>query len=187
MAMFDKHKNTRQAPPKTEEPVVSKPASGVTSSQPAPAGKVAMIGDGIRVTGDITSNANLKVEGQIEGRAVASSQDVEVAESGVIKASITAKVVRIAGVVAGDISGGEKVIISKTGRVQGNIVAPRVQLEDGALFRGSIDMNPAEPAKAAKPAAEKKPAVETKPAAPSPSGNPAGSAKKDPGLTLKSG
>ena len=50
--------------------------------------------------------------------------------------------------VAGDIRGNEKVVISKSGNVRGNIVAPRVTLEDGAIFKGSIDMDPGEvPAK----------------------------------------
>ena len=48
------------------------------------------------------------------------------------------------GKVEGDISGGEKVIISKTGNVLGNIDAPRVTLEDGAKFKGSIEMDPDE-------------------------------------------
>jgi cytoskeletal protein CcmA (bactofilin family) len=149
-----------------------------------------MVGEGISITGDVSANSNLKVEGRIEGRSVTSSQDVEVSESGVIKASITAKVIRIAGAVAGDISGSEKVVISKSGRVQGNIVAPRVQLDDGALFRGSIDMNPGEPAQAKKEAPAKP--AEAKPSAPAPAasqGNKTGGpdAKKDPGLTLKSG
>jgi cytoskeletal protein CcmA (bactofilin family) len=81
------------------------------------------------------------------------------------------------------------VFISNTGRVQGNIIAPRVQLEDGALFRGSIDMNPAEPAKAEKPAAAKpasaKPAAQekvTQSAAPA-----AEASRKEPSLNLKSG
>ena len=42
----------------------------------------------------------------------------------------------------GDIDGSELVVVSKTGRVLGNIVAPRVTLEDGAQFKGSIDMSP---------------------------------------------
>jgi cytoskeletal protein CcmA (bactofilin family) len=166
------------------------------SASPAPAAssKVAMVGEGISITGDVSANSNLKVEGRIEGRSVASSQDVEVAESGVIKASISAKVIRIAGAVAGDISGSEKVVISKSGRVQGNIVAPRVQLDDGALFRGSIDMNPAEPAQAKKAPerAAAKPTADSKPAQPASTGGQAatsgtGEARKEPGLTLKSG
>ncbi len=192
MAMFDKHKSSKQPPQREEEPMVTRqapsPSAPPTTSTPS---QVAMVGDGISITGDVNANSNLKVEGRIEGRAVSSSQDIEVAESGVIKASITAKVIRIAGAVAGDISAKEKVVISKSGRVQGNIVAPRVQLDDGALFRGSIDMNPAEPAQASKPATAK-PAAEAKPASPAPAATQANKpgaqgAKTEPGLTLKSG
>ena len=196
--MFDK-KGPKQPQQREAEPLVSRPAptQGATPSQ-APAAsssssRVAMVGEGISITGDVAADSNLKIEGRIEGRAVTSTQDVEVSESGIIQASITAKVVRIAGAVAGDINGSEKVVISKSGRVQGNIVAPRVQLDDGALFRGSIDMTPAQkeqPAKAAesKPAAQGKPAAQTKPASPAPTGKPAGSeAKKEPSLTLKGG
>jgi cytoskeletal protein CcmA (bactofilin family) len=50
--------------------------------------------------------------------------------------------VKVEGRITGDIDGSEKVIITKTGRVLGNIVAPRVTLEDGAKFKGSIDMDP---------------------------------------------
>lgn len=195
MAMFDKNKGTRQTPPREEEAAAARPAPSVsTSPAPAASSKVAMVGEGISITGDVSANSNLKVEGRIEGRSVASSQDVEVAESGVIKASISAQVIRIAGAVAGDITGSEKVVISKSGRVQGNIVAPRVQLDDGALFRGSIDMNPAEPAQAKKAAerAVAKPAADSKPAQPASTGGQAaksatGEARKEPGLTLKSG
>lgn len=50
--------------------------------------------------------------------------------------------VRIEGTVKGDISGVEQVVISKTGNVHGNIQSPRVTLEDGAKFKGSIEMDP---------------------------------------------
>ena len=80
-------------------------------------------------------------------------------------------------------------LISNTGRVQGNIIAPRVQLEDGALFRGSIDMNPSESSKAEQPAAAKQPPA--KPSAQETASKPATSAaeasRKEPSLNLKSG
>jgi cytoskeletal protein CcmA (bactofilin family) len=189
MAMFDKHKTSKE-PSRTEEAPkasTSPPASSPPQQQ-ASSSRVSMVGEGITIKGDVTANSNLKVEGGIEGRSVTSSQDIEVAESGIVKASLTARVVRIAGVVAGDISGKDKVIISKSGRVQGNIVAPRVQLDDGALFRGSIDMNPAEPAQSAKPKAAR-PAEESKPKNPSPAPAAKSSGddgKKEPSLTLKS-
>jgi cytoskeletal protein CcmA (bactofilin family) len=65
-----------------------------------------------------------------------------VGQSGRVTADITAKVIKVDGEVTGDITGNEKVVISKSGNVRGNIVAPRVTLEDGAVFKGSIDMDP---------------------------------------------
>jgi cytoskeletal protein CcmA (bactofilin family) len=191
MAMFDKHKGSKETTP---EPVEAKkaPAPAFRPAEQAAGSpqKVAMIGSGISISGDVTADSNLKVEGTIEGRSVQSSHDIEVAESGKVIANIDAKVVRIGGEVTGDISGGEKVIIVKSGRVLGNVVAPRVQLEDGALFRGSIDMNPA-PVAEVKSAAEKAGGDEKVAARPAAAASTrpeaAAGAGKEPGLTLKSG
>jgi cytoskeletal protein CcmA (bactofilin family) len=59
-----------------------------------------------------------------------------------VKADLLGKSVKIHGEVTGDIVGSEVVIVSKSGQVRGNITAPRVTLEDGANFKGSIDMDP---------------------------------------------
>ena len=120
------------------------------------------------------------MEGLIEGRSIQSSHDIEIGESGRVTASVEAKVVTVAGEVTGDIAGSEKVQITKSGRVHGNVTAPRVQLEDGALFRGSIDMNPAPVAEAKPAAVETRPETKKAPAAEADS-------RKEPGLTLKSG
>jgi cytoskeletal protein CcmA (bactofilin family) len=192
MAMFDKQKSNKPETSLGRETAAPKPAQSKPAPAPAGSGKVAMIGDGISITGDVSANSDLKIEGRIEGRAVASSHDVEVAASGVVLASITAKEVSVAGAVSGDINGSEKVLISRSGRVQGNITAPRVQLEDGALFRGSIEMNPAESASDKKPATHGKDSkadndqAKTENAQPA---KPAASAetRKEPNLTLKSG
>lgn len=196
MAMFDKHKTGKQNPPEENEPKVSQPAPATSMPAPVSRAAIAMIGQGIRITGDVKADSSLKVEGRIEGRSVQCADEVEVAESGQVTANIMAKVVKVSGTVSGDIGGTEKVVISRTGRVQGNIISPRVQLEDGALFRGSIDMNPAESAAAGKSAAAKPAAGKTAPAdnsqraassAPSQNKPAAQSGNKEPGLNLKSG
>ena len=84
-----------------------------------------------------------------------SGKDLTVGQSGHVKADVKASVVKIDGEVQGDIAGAEKVIVSKTGKVQGNIVAPRVTLEDGAKFKGSIDMDPTDRATESRPASLK--------------------------------
>jgi cytoskeletal protein CcmA (bactofilin family) len=193
MAIFDKQKNARPAP-ETERPAISPAAPAVGAAKSVSSTNVAMIGQGVSVAGDVKADTSLKVEGRIEGRSVQCTEEIEVAESGQVIANVLAKVVKISGMVSGDIGGSEKVLITRTGRVQGNIVAPRVQLEDGALFRGSIDMNPAQSASADKSASTKQQAgrldapASGQPAAPVKS-QPAEAvtARKEPGLNLKSG
>lgn len=114
-----------------------------------------MIGPTIRIKGEISGEENLIIEGKVEGSVSLRGKDLTVGQSGTVKANVSASVVKIDGEVHGDITGGEKVVISKTGKVQGNIVAPRVTLEDGAKFKGSIDMDPSERVVEAKPSSLK--------------------------------
>ncbi len=141
--MFEKNRNTRP------EPAVTQPQQDsytATTSAPVHSGKMAVIGPGIHINGDISGDENLLVEGRVDGKIRLASNHVEIGQSGKVKADITAKVIKIAGEVRGDLNGSEKVVISRTGNVHGNIIAPRMTLEDGAIFKGSIDMDPGEPA-----------------------------------------
>lgn len=104
----------------------------------------AMIGQSIKIQGTVTGAENLVIEGAVEGSVNLPDNDLTVGESGQVKADLSAKNIIVHGQVIGDIRGSEKVILSQTGRVKGNIVAPRVTLEDGAKFKGSIDMDPSE-------------------------------------------
>jgi len=195
MVMFEKHRNSKQGSPQIKESIAMQEKSPPPVVQPpSPSTKSAVIGPGIEISGDVTASANLDINGKITGSMVKSSHDVDIGESGKVSASISAKLVKIAGEVKGDITGSEKVLILKTGRVLGNIVAPRVQLEDGAQFRGSIDMDPGKAAKPQAPVAAKKTAGASRAgSAAKASGNGAVPApakevgSKDPGLTLKSG
>jgi len=101
-----------------------------------------MIGATVQVKGEIVSEENLLIEGTVEGSVTCNSHEITVGASGTVKADVTAKTIRIEGTVEGDIIGHEKVIITKTGKVRGNIVTPGMSLEDGAKFKGSIDMDP---------------------------------------------
>lgn len=102
-----------------------------------------MIGPSIVIKGEVTGEEDLLIQGKVEGKINLNGNQVTVGESGEVRADVQAKVIQINGKVTGDITANEKVIISKSGNVHGNIVAPRVTLEDGALFKGSIDMDPA--------------------------------------------
>lgn len=102
-----------------------------------------MIGPSITIKGEVTGEEDLLIQGRVEGSVALDNNEVTVGDSGHVNANIQARVARVDGEVSGDISANEKVVISKSGNVRGNIVAPRVTLEDGAIFKGSIDMDPA--------------------------------------------
>lgn len=133
-----------------------------------------MIGPSIKIKGDVSGDEDLLIQGKVEGTINLGAHEVSVGQSGHVNADIKAKVIKIDGEVTGDITGTEKVVISKAGNVRGNIVAPRVTLEDGAIFKGSIDMDPGDTA--AKPVSVKN----------QDSTNTAAD-KRGPGLDLKSG
>jgi len=117
-----------------------------------------MIGPSIVIKGTVTGDEDLLIQGRIEGTVDLDAHVVSVGQSGKVLADIHAKTVNIDGEVSGDITGNEKVVISKSGNVRGNIVAPRVTLEDGAIFKGSIDMDPGDTAVKKVSLASEKPA-----------------------------
>jgi cytoskeletal protein CcmA (bactofilin family) len=117
-----------------------------------------MIGPSITVKGEVSGDEDLLIQGQVEGTIHLSNNEVSVGESGKVSADIQARVAKVDGEVTGDINANEKVVISKSGNVRGNIVAPRVTLEDGAIFKGSIDMDPAGASHGKAPKAPEEPA-----------------------------
>jgi len=113
----------------------------------------AAIGASIRIKGDVTGDENLIIQGQVEGTIKVQGHNVTISKTGKVKADIEANQIIIEGELEGDMFGEEKVIIRETGNVKGNIIAPRVNLEDGAMFKGSIEMEPRQKGiQAAKPA-----------------------------------
>ena len=134
--------------PESTSPQPQQDTYAKAASTPSNSGRAAVIGPGIHINGDISGDENLLVEGKVDGKIRLGSNHVEIGQSGQVNADIDAKVIKIAGQVRGDVKGTEKVVISSSGNVHGNIVAPRMTLEDGAIFKGSIDMDPGEPAKA---------------------------------------
>ncbi|MEM6486481.1 MAG: polymer-forming cytoskeletal protein [Pseudomonadota bacterium] len=124
-----------------EEPTITESASQQVHQKPQPTrGSQAMIGAKVKVNGDIVSSEDLLVEGEVTGTITLTDNELVVGSSGRVEADVNAKTIRIEGEVTGDIEGAERVVICASGNVQGNVTAPRVMLEDGGRFKGSIDM-----------------------------------------------
>ena len=151
MSMFDKRRSNEtdnRPEPAGETPPSRRDSDLAILSSPR---DVAVIGETIRIQGDVSGDENLVINGKVDGTVVLKAHDLTVGQSGLVTASVTAHVVRIEGEVTGDITGAEKVVVTRTGKVRGNITSPRVSLEDGARFKGSIDMDPGSGAQASAP------------------------------------
>lgn len=132
-------------------------------------GERATIGRSITIKGDISGDEDLYIQGSVDGSVNLKEHNVTISSEGRIKADVHGRTITVQGHVEGDLFGEEQVVLSPSCRVRGNITAPRVALEDGANFRGTIDMEAKSggsssatiPAQAEPPAAEKPPVVKT--------------------------
>ncbi len=100
------------------------------------------IGSTIHIKGDVTGDEDLIIHGHVEGKIDLKDHNVIIGSNGKVEANINARQIVVEGKLRGDLNGEEKVIIRETGNVLGNVVSPRVTLEDGAMFKGSIEMEP---------------------------------------------
>ncbi len=119
---------------------VEQPKQKSVASESMPAAK-AVIGPKIRFKGELVGEEDLLVQGKVEGTIDLKGHNLTIGEQGILHANATAKTITIEGKVEGDLHGEERIAIKASSNVQGNIKAERVVLEDGAKFRGSIDMD----------------------------------------------
>src|SRR5437867_7999492 len=117
------------------------PASNIPRNNPAePRREGATIGPSISIKGDLTGEEDLIIQGKVEGKVDLKQNNITVGKNGRVKADIYGKLISVEGEVEGNLHGQEQIIIRSSGNVRGNISAPRVTLEDGGKFKGSIDM-----------------------------------------------
>jgi cytoskeletal protein CcmA (bactofilin family) len=100
----------------------------------------ALIGRSVVIKGELDGSEDLTIEGHVEGKIELRDHTLTVGPNGRIKAQVFAKAVIVLGELVGNINASEKVDIRDNGSVDGDVVAPRVAIAEGAHFRGSIDM-----------------------------------------------
>ena len=111
------------------------------STNPAQAGhQRTFLGRSVVAQGQLTSGEDLLIEGQFEGTINLEDHCLTVGPEGRVKAEVHARQVVIQGSVTGNVAAREKIEIRRTGRVVGDLVAGAVAIEEGAYFKGSIDM-----------------------------------------------
>ena len=92
------------------------------------------------IKGEIMGDEDVVVEGNVEGQ-IKITRDLRVGANGVVKATVEAQSIIVSGEVIGDCQASVRVEIQSTGRLTGNIRAPKIVIAEGALFRGNSDMS----------------------------------------------
>ncbi len=153
--MWKRPENEPPAPQPSFHPQPSAPAPAPTRA-PAARTESSTLGPGLRINGHVTGEEDLVVEGYVEGKIELPRNMVRVGADGRVKADVHGRVADIAGQVEGNVFAEEQVLVRASGTVRGNLTAPRVSLEDGAKFKGTIDMEPRPIAAEPKPVAAPK-------------------------------
>jgi cytoskeletal protein CcmA (bactofilin family) len=139
---------SRKVETKKEAPSVSSMPVGRNDSD-ASRGGSASIGKAVRVVGQIYSKEDLYVDGDLEGTVEALEHRLTIGPNGKVHATVKAREVVVLGTIQGNVEAAEKIEIRKDAKLVGDIKTARIIIEDGAYFKGSIDIVKAEPARPA--------------------------------------
>ena len=146
MALFsnEPEKNARPEAPKPQAaPAPSAPASSPAAEHHAAAHSAGATGSayldrGAKVSGKLHFEGPARIDGQVDGEI--NGKEVTIGESAVVTAQITAESVVVCGKVKGEITASQRIEIRPTAKVSGNISAPKLVVQEGAVFEGSCSM-----------------------------------------------
>src|ERR1035441_1900410 len=137
------------------EPVAPRPVTTTTADQ-------ATIGKSLVIKGEVTGSESLYIDGRVEGSINLAGNRVTIGRNGVVAANINAREIVVLGKVRGNLTASDRVDIRSDGSLTGDVVAARISIEDGAFFKGGIDIRKAgkpEEAKAAAASVTPEPAI----------------------------
>jgi cytoskeletal protein CcmA (bactofilin family) len=147
--MWRKQTEARPSTPKAETyaPPVAAPRAPqavehMTSpvSVPVPSSGATRLTPGISVKGAFSGQADMFVDGELEGSVNLPESSVTVGQNGRVSADIAAREIIVQGAVHGNLHGRERVLLGRSSRVNGDVETQRIMIEDGARFRGHITM-----------------------------------------------
>jgi cytoskeletal protein CcmA (bactofilin family) len=134
----------RPAPPSpSSAPVMSTPMSEPMATRPAATTTTAdqaTIGKSLVIKGEVTGSESLYIDGRVEGSINLSGNRVTVGRNGVVSANVNAREIVVLGKVRGNLTASDRVDIRSDGSLTGDVVAARISIEDGAYFKGGIDI-----------------------------------------------
>lgn len=111
--------------------------------KPGKSRELATIGRSIQISGDLRGDEDLRIEGDVSGTVELRNNALTIGKEGKVHADVYARSIAVDGETRGDLYATERVSVHVNARVQGNIISPRVSIEEGAHFKGSIEMDQA--------------------------------------------
>jgi cytoskeletal protein CcmA (bactofilin family) len=132
----------RPAPPTPITPTTGEPAAAPRPVS-ASAADQATIGKSLVIKGEVTGSESLYIDGRVEGSINLAGNRVTVGRNGVVSANINAREIVVLGKVRGNLTASDRVDIRSDGSLTGDVVAARISIEDGAFFKGGIDIRKA--------------------------------------------
>ena len=130
--------------PEPVRPVAPSPVAEPAHRAPVSAGDQATISKGLTIKGEISGSESLFIDGKVEGSINLPGNRVTVGRNGQVAASITAREIVVLGKVRGNMTATDRVDIRAEGSLSGDVAAARISIEDGAFFKGGIDIRKAE-------------------------------------------
>ncbi len=125
----------------TIEPTPTRPASPTPAGIPTAAtGEQATIGKSLVIKGEVSGSESLFIDGKIEGAINLPGNRVTVGRNGQVAANIMAREVVVLGKVRGNVHASDRIDIRSEGSLTGDVIAARISIEDGAFFKGGIDI-----------------------------------------------
>jgi len=104
---------------------------------------MANIGKSITIKGDLSGNEDLQIDGTVEGRIDLPNNQLTIGPEGRVKAEVHAKAVVVVGHVTGNLSAADRIQVEATGIVDGDVKAPRLVIQEGAMLNGAVEMTTA--------------------------------------------
>jgi cytoskeletal protein CcmA (bactofilin family) len=118
-----------------EPPVAPRPVAATTTTADQ-----ATIGKSLVIKGEVTGSESLYIDGRVEGSISLAGNRVTIGRNGVVAANINAREIVVLGKVRGNLTASDRVDIRNDGSLTGDVVAARISIEDGAFFKGGIDI-----------------------------------------------
>jgi cytoskeletal protein CcmA (bactofilin family) len=119
-----------------EPAAAPRPVATTTSDQ-------ATIGKSLVIKGEVTGSESLYIDGRVEGSINLAGNRVTIGRNGVVAANISAREIVVLGKVRGNLTASDRVDIRSDGSLTGDVIAARISIEDGAFFKGGIDIRKA--------------------------------------------